>query len=349
MQIWDAPFDMACPRVAREVGNRLGAVEKVERRQRQDQQNRFMRVKVEIPISKPLRRGGYLAGSDGEKVWTTFKYERLPMFCHHCGLLGHDIKHCAKYFALTKNGKEAPLQYGEWLKASGGRMWSSPGRKSRNDTTEDDGSVKPNGLGRVAADSHDEVNPSEQEGNGKGNNDKARNNKEAGVNGGEISAQVETDMDWLSTGNRSINYLGRNPESNSNNEELLLHDPRSVVHEVRNVTQEDTNVMHEKRKVRHEEKNVGQGESEHVEEKVSDGPKGTKLKPTWTRITRVSEGNKKSRLIEPNMILGKRGVQLIEVDREADSSDQRSKSEKIQEDVFISKAARVQDHPCRAQ
>ena len=42
------------------------------------------------------------------------------MFCHHCGLLGHDIKHCAKYFALTKNGKEAPLQYGKWLKASGG-------------------------------------------------------------------------------------------------------------------------------------------------------------------------------------------------------------------------------------
>ena len=86
MQIWDAPFDMACPRVAREVGNRLGAVEKVERRQRQDQQNLFMRVKVAIPISKPLRRGGYLVGSDGEKVWTTFKYERLPMFCHHYGL-----------------------------------------------------------------------------------------------------------------------------------------------------------------------------------------------------------------------------------------------------------------------
>ena len=182
--IWDAPFDMACPRVAREVGSRLGVVEEVERRQRQDQQNLFMRVKVAIPISKPLRRGGYLAGSNGEKVWTTFKYERLPMFCHHCGLLGHVIKHCAKYFALTKNGKEAPLQYGEWLKASGGRMWPNPGRQSRNDTAEDEGRVKPNGLGRAAADSHDEVNPREQEGNEKGNNGKAENNKEAGVNGG---------------------------------------------------------------------------------------------------------------------------------------------------------------------
>ena len=181
------------------------------------------------------------------------------MFCHHCELLRQDIKHYAKYFALTKNGKEAPLQYGEWLKASGGRMGSSLGRKSRNDTAEDKGSVKSNGLGRAAADSHDEVNPSEQEGNGKGNNDKAGNNKEAGVNGGEISTQVETDMDWLSTGNMRINYLGRNPKLNRNNKELLLHDPRSVVHEVRNVTHEETNVMHEERIVRHEEKNVGLG------------------------------------------------------------------------------------------
>ena len=59
---------MACPRVARKVGNRLGVVEEVKRRQRQDQQNLFMRVKVAIPIYKPLRQGGYLAGSDGEKV-----------------------------------------------------------------------------------------------------------------------------------------------------------------------------------------------------------------------------------------------------------------------------------------
>ena len=209
--------------------------------------------------------------------------------------------------------------------------------------------MKPNGLGRAAANNHNGVNPSEQEGNGKGNNGKARNNKEAGVNGGEISEQVETDMDWLSTGNMSINYLRRNPKSNRFNEELLLHDSRSVVHEVRNVTHEETNVMHEERIVRHEEKNVGPGEGEHVEEKVNNGPKGTKLKPTWTRIARVSEGNKKSGLTEPNMILGKRGVQLIEVDSEADLGGQMSKREKIQEDDLINKAVGVQDHPCRAQ
>ena len=121
------------------------------------------------------------------------------------------------------------------------------------------------------------------------------------------------------------------------------------MHEVRNVTHEETNVMHEERIVRHEEKNVGPGESQHVEEKASNGPKGTKLKPTWTRIAHVSEGSKKSGLIEPNTILGKRGVQLIEVDSEAELGGQMSQREKIQEDDLINKATGVQDHPCRAQ
>ena len=98
-----------------------------------------------IPIAKPLRRGGFLASSSGEKVWATFKYERLPMFCHYCGLLRHDLRHCASYFALTKNGKEVSFQCGEWLKASEGRMGSRPVKNSWHDTVVDDGRVKLNG------------------------------------------------------------------------------------------------------------------------------------------------------------------------------------------------------------
>ena len=83
IQIWDAPFDMVSSRVATKVGGRLGEVVEVERRRKQDDPNYFMRVKVALPISKPLRRGGFLAGFDGEHSWVTFKYERLSMFCHY--------------------------------------------------------------------------------------------------------------------------------------------------------------------------------------------------------------------------------------------------------------------------
>ena len=112
---------MACPKVVEEVGCHLGVVEEVEKSQRKDLQNLFMRVKVAIPILKLVRRGFFLVGSNRKKIWVSFKYERLPMFCHYYGLLGHDLKHCASHFALTKNSKEAPWKFGKWLKASGGR------------------------------------------------------------------------------------------------------------------------------------------------------------------------------------------------------------------------------------
>ena len=65
IQIWGAPFDMVSPTVAAEIGSRLGRVEEVKKRQRQDAQNLFMRVKVAIPVAKPIRRGGFVAGTDG--------------------------------------------------------------------------------------------------------------------------------------------------------------------------------------------------------------------------------------------------------------------------------------------
>lgn len=85
-----------------------------------------MRVKVAIPIVKPIRRGAFLAGSDGKSHWVAFKYERLPLFCHFCGLRGHDLKHCAPYFAANKNNGEVICQYRDWLKATGGRTRSPP-------------------------------------------------------------------------------------------------------------------------------------------------------------------------------------------------------------------------------
>ena len=100
---------MSSPQVATVVGGKLGILEEVEKRRKQDNQNYFMRVRVALPISKPLRRGSYLAGLEGERVWVTFKYERLPLFCRYYGFLGHDIKHCVGYFAVGK--KEGPVQF----------------------------------------------------------------------------------------------------------------------------------------------------------------------------------------------------------------------------------------------
>ena len=67
VQIWGAPFNMVSPQVVKEVGSRLGKVEEVEWKKKKDNFSMFMRVRVALPISKPIRRGGFIAGSDGVK------------------------------------------------------------------------------------------------------------------------------------------------------------------------------------------------------------------------------------------------------------------------------------------
>ena len=59
---------MVSSQVAKEVGGRLGEVVEVENRIKQNDLNYFMRVKMALLISKPLRRGGFLAGFDGERL-----------------------------------------------------------------------------------------------------------------------------------------------------------------------------------------------------------------------------------------------------------------------------------------
>ena len=50
-------------------------VEEVEMRRRQDDLNFFVQVRVTLLITKPLRHGGFITGSDGECTWVNFKYE----------------------------------------------------------------------------------------------------------------------------------------------------------------------------------------------------------------------------------------------------------------------------------
>nr|POE84238.1 hypothetical protein CFP56_71179 [Quercus suber] len=96
-----------------------------------------MRVRVDLQLDKPLRRGGKIASVEGEKFWVSFRYERLPTFCFHCGRLGHDLKHCQE----TSNNQSSSNQYGDWLRAQGNsktgvdksRSTSSGGKDDSNE------------------------------------------------------------------------------------------------------------------------------------------------------------------------------------------------------------------------
>ena len=52
---------------------------------------KFLRVWVQIDVTKRLIRGKKITIEGGEARWVQFKYEKLPNFCYRCGLLSHAL------------------------------------------------------------------------------------------------------------------------------------------------------------------------------------------------------------------------------------------------------------------
>ena len=86
----------------------------------------YIRVKVTIDVFQPLCRGRVIRLEDNEKVWVTFRYERLPNFCYWCGCLDHGDKECDLWIQSKGNPQKSSQQYGSWLRAT------SPGASKGN-------------------------------------------------------------------------------------------------------------------------------------------------------------------------------------------------------------------------
>lgn len=98
------------------MGRGLGRVLEVDYKALLSDQARFLRLWVEIPLNKPLHRGGPVVNPEGDKVLVAFKYERLGGLCFNCGLLGHEAR-----IYPHKNIGRGPSPYREWLRAGNKR------------------------------------------------------------------------------------------------------------------------------------------------------------------------------------------------------------------------------------
>ena len=123
IQVWGLPFEYMTEEAGRNIGSKIGRVMEVDKRSLQADQAKFMCVRIELPIEKPLRRGGYVSNMDGDRCWVSFKYERLPTFCFSCGKIGHDEKHCG----VVTEKQSMEKQYGDWLRAGSMSKGSNKG------------------------------------------------------------------------------------------------------------------------------------------------------------------------------------------------------------------------------
>ena len=79
---------------------------KIDKRSMQTDQARLGQVH-EIPIDKPIQKGGYVANREGERCWVTFRYERLPIF----GMKGFPFfAITVESLGMTKNTAHQVLQ-----------------------------------------------------------------------------------------------------------------------------------------------------------------------------------------------------------------------------------------------
>ena len=95
------------------------------------EQARFLIIRVDIQLSKPLRQRTPVINLEGDKTWVAFKYERIVGLCYLCGYLGHEMKFCPHHGSNSSNIETASLPYGDWLKA-GDRRWMDEPQASKN-------------------------------------------------------------------------------------------------------------------------------------------------------------------------------------------------------------------------
>lgn len=67
-------------------------------------QARFIRIRVELPLEKLIRQGGWVVNPEGDQVRVGFKYECLVGLCYQCGRFGYEVKKCSSQRS-TANGK----------------------------------------------------------------------------------------------------------------------------------------------------------------------------------------------------------------------------------------------------
>jgi len=95
----------------------------------------YMRIKVKLDVTQPLKKEWRVRVNDGNYVPVFFKYEKLGVFCYICGLIGHTDKVCPELFEI--NSDDGVRGWGPDLKPVAHRVGTSATNKWLQDLIPD--------------------------------------------------------------------------------------------------------------------------------------------------------------------------------------------------------------------
>ncbi|KAF8388400.1 hypothetical protein HHK36_027068 [Tetracentron sinense] len=117
VQLHDLPPDLLTYKIIKRIASDLGEVDEVDFQQGGHHQGSFIRTRVYINISKPLEGWLPVTWKNSTKITITgIKYERLPTFCYHCGVIGHIERNCEDSQLLSRAVREERLKLRAELK-----------------------------------------------------------------------------------------------------------------------------------------------------------------------------------------------------------------------------------------
>ncbi|KAL5545349.1 hypothetical protein UlMin_009133 [Ulmus minor] len=112
------PLHLLTEKNINKIARHAGEVEEIQFDNAQNAHWRnFIRFKATINSDSSISPGRFVPGNKGP-VWVQFKYERLPILCYKCGLIGHEKSLCTASQEVVKdsNGKSIPL-FGPWIQS----------------------------------------------------------------------------------------------------------------------------------------------------------------------------------------------------------------------------------------
>ncbi|KAL4278857.1 hypothetical protein GQ457_03G017530 [Hibiscus cannabinus] len=122
VRIHNIPLSLMMEALARTLGACIGKVVMTDTRLEDGNMGEFLRERVSLDTTKPLRRCVSLIRSNAKAILCPLQYERISIFCHGCGLIGHTVLQCP----TTPQGEDQKLQFTAPLSSTLGCLFAPP-------------------------------------------------------------------------------------------------------------------------------------------------------------------------------------------------------------------------------